>query len=388
MLRYHQSTHLPPGHLRTAPCRVCCPKTSASTIHQAPFRALNGTINFGGAELAQSAVLNLTGGNLAALAINVQSGLGSIQADVNNVTGAVKVSGGSAQFASHAGVLDLGNLDVAGDPTFFNMGDIAISSDITVGQSLAILATGNITSANAVTIRAANSLLGGQNVYIVAGAALMPVGSPTGSDTIPPEVPLVPGQSIQVLAASPTGGTISLANSTIDTSAPLANQSGGNVTLVAYGGSDTGGITGVNITSGGNGTGANGGVTLIAGGTIGPSNTATAISGITIDASGGTGMPLPAINISAAQPMIDAQSQGYLSFDSAGATDGLFLAGALTQEAISLGPPPVSGSGIFSDGGTITIQTGGAFSNQSVVSSSGSGHGRDRRRHYHHCRLN
>jgi hypothetical protein len=49
----------------------------------------------------------------------------------------------------------------------------------------------------------------------------------------------------------------------------------------------------------------------------------------------------------------------------------------MTQGAISLGPPPVSGRGIFTDGGTITIQTGGAFSNQSVVSTSGSGRGRD-----------
>ena len=38
---------------------------------------------------------------------------------------------------------------------------------------------------------------------------------------------------------------------------------------------------------------------------------------------------------------------------------------------------PGSGSGIITDGGTITIKTGGVFSNQDVVSSSGVGAGRD-----------
>ena len=59
------------------------------------IQALNGTINIGGMELGQTAVLSLTGGNLAAQAINLQAGKGTVQADVNNVTGAVNVSGGS-----------------------------------------------------------------------------------------------------------------------------------------------------------------------------------------------------------------------------------------------------------------------------------------------------
>ena len=99
------------------------------------IQALNGTINFGGTELGQTARLSVTGGNLGAQAINLQAGKGAIQADLNNVTGAVNVSGGSAQFASDADVLDLGNLDLAGDPTFFNMGDIVIAGNITVSRA-------------------------------------------------------------------------------------------------------------------------------------------------------------------------------------------------------------------------------------------------------------
>ena len=339
------------------------------------MRALEGTINFGGAELGQSARLDLTGGGLAALAINVQAGKGAIEADVNDVAGAVNVSGGSAHFTSDSSVLDLGSLDVAGDPTFFNMGDIEITGDIMATQSLAILATGSIFARSAVLIEATNPQLGGQNVYIVAGALLQPVGSPAGSGTIPPEVPLMFGQSIQVVGGNENGGTISLANTTIDTDATTADQSGGNVTLVAFGGSGTGGITGVNITTGGMGGGNNGSVNTIAGGTVGSNG--PAISGITINTSGGTGMALPTINISAALPMIIPQSNDFLTFDATGVTGGQFLPGILTPEAISLGPPPVLGGEIFTDGGTVLIQTGGSFSNQSVVRTSGSGLGRN-----------
>ena len=283
------------------------------------IQALSGTINFGGMELGQTALLSLTGGNLDAQAINLQAGTGAIQADVNNVTGVVNVSGGSAHFASDAQVLDLGSLDVTGDPTFFNMGNIVITGSFTVGQSLAILATGNVTATTAVVIRATNPILGGQNISIVAGANLVPVGSPSGSATLPPGMPLGMNQGLQLRGGSPSGGTISLANSTIDTSPSLTsgNQSGGSVTLVAYGGSGTGGISGVNINSSGAGTGANGGVMLIAGGTVGSTN--TAISGIAINASGGTGMPPAAIGIFAAQP------QGAVGFDASGIATGSFL---------------------------------------------------------------
>jgi hypothetical protein len=161
------------------------------------IQALEGTINFGGAQLAQSALLNLTGGNLTALAINLQAGLGAIQVDVNDVSGVVNVSGGSAQFGSDSRILDLGIVDVTGDPTFFNMGDITINGDIDAGgQSLAILAGGNIKATRPVNIQAISPVLGGQNVYIEACSKLIPVVSTTITDTLPSENRLAPGQSI------------------------------------------------------------------------------------------------------------------------------------------------------------------------------------------------
>ena len=142
------------------------------------------------------------------------------------------------------------------------------------------------------------------------------------------------------------------------------------MTLVAYGGSGTGGISDVNITSGGTGTGANGGVTLIAGGTVGSTN--TAISGIAINASGGTGKPAATIGMFAAQPI------GSVRFDSNGIATGAFTPGYFDHTRHSARTTtPVPGSGIITDGGAITIKTGGMFSNQAVVSSSGMGPGRD-----------
>ena len=332
--------------------------------------ALDGVINIGGADLGSHALLSLAGGNLAAETLNLQGGAGAVQANVDNVTGAVNVSGGSAQFASHAAVLHLGGVHVDGDPTFFNTGDISIDGSFTVTEDLAILATGSITATTAVEITATDSTLGGHNVYIVAGADLTLFGSPTGSGTLSSETPLQLGQSIQVSGASSTGGTISLDNSTIFTNASTRNLSGGSVTLVAFAGAGTGGIGDVNIVSGGNGTGTNGGVSLIAGGTLGSTN--TAIEGITIKASGGAGLPPASIDMITAQPL------GSVRFDDQGLASNKFSTAVIpTAHDIVLGPPADARLGIFSDGGKITITTGGVFSSQEVISSKGVGNGRD-----------
>lgn len=335
------------------------------------IRAATGAINIGGMELGESAVLLVTGGDLGARAVNLQGGKGAVHAHVKNVTGTVNVTADSAQFSSDADVLNLGTLYLAGDPTFFNLGDIVITGDIRVGQSLAILASGNITATRAVVIQAVDPLLGGQDVYIIAGADLTPFGSTAGSPVLPPGNPLQPGQSILVSGGSPSGGTISLANSTINTRPVSAstNQPGGGVTLIAYGGNGTGGISGVNITSGGTGTGANGGVTLIAGGAVGSTN--TAISAVAINASGGVGKPPAGIGLFAAQPV------GSMSFDANGVATGLITPVTPTAHDIQLVTSPVPGSGIVSDGGTITIKTAGEFRNEIIVRSSGAGPGRD-----------
>src|SRR5205823_14997186 len=86
-------------------------------------------------------------------------------------------------------------------------------------------------------------------------------------------------------------------------------RAGGNVTLVADGGTGFGGISDVNIQTGGSGKGANGSVTVIAGGTVGLPN--TAVSGVSIQALGGSGLP-GSVNISA------ATSQGIITFNHLG----------------------------------------------------------------------
>ena len=228
-----------------------------------------------------------------------------------------------SQFASDADVLDLGSLDLAGDPTFFNMGDIGINGNITVGQSLAILATGNVTATNAVVIRANDPLLGGQNSRSWRAANSCRPARPQAAPPYLQECRLQPGQTIQVRGGSPSGGTISLANSTIDTSADISES--------AWRQCDSGCLRRQRhrrhqrrqhhleaaLVPGQRR------VTLIAGGTVGSTN--TAISGIAINASGGTGMPLAAIGIFAAQPM------GSVGFDSTASRTAYFHPVTLTH---------------------------------------------------------
>lgn len=323
------------------------------------IQAFAGMINIGGPELGTGAILDLTGGDFIAQAISIQAGTGAIQADVDNVTGPVNLSGGSAQFASDTSVLDLGRLDVVGDPTIYNFGDIQLDGSIKVGESLAILARGKVTASKAIDIET-----GGHSVYVMAGGDLKLSDKRNGNARASSTEILQPGQFIDVSGGTGAGGTISLNGSTIDTRPTSSDQPGGSVTLIAYGGPNSGGISNVNILSGGSGIGANGGVTLVAGGTIGAKD--LAISGISIDASGGTGVPLAAIKISAAKPT------GAVRFDSSGVATGAVFALGLTGHDIALG-----GTGIRTDGGAITIKTGGAFSSQATISSSGVGDGRN-----------
>jgi hypothetical protein len=311
------------------------------------IQAPSGAINIGGTGLGKSAVLSLTGGNLDARAINLEAGEGALEADVNDVTGTVNTSGGSAHFASDANVLDLGSLNVAGDPTIFNAGDIQITAGFPVTEGLAIIASGNITAKSAVTIAA-----GGQNVYMVAGAK-PPSGKPTGKGLAIP--PLPSGQSITVSGGSDSGGFISLGNSTINA---------GSVTLVAYHGDDvaSGRISNVNITTRGSGAGVNGDVTLIAGG-IG-SSTEAAISGISINASNGAGPPPAKVGLFAAQAV------GGVSFQANGLATGEFSPNPnLTTGNIVLGP----GTGIITDGGDISIKARSIVVNEPLMAVGSNG---------------
>src|SRR5262249_15616274 len=105
------------------------------------IRALNGAVNIGNAGLSKSAILSLLGGTIAAPQINLNGGAGTIRAMLDSMNGLVNVSAGVADVGTRSGNLNLGTLNVTGDPTYFNDGgDITITNDIFAQDNLAILA--------------------------------------------------------------------------------------------------------------------------------------------------------------------------------------------------------------------------------------------------------
>jgi hypothetical protein len=212
------------------------------------MQALKESINIGGAELGADAVLSLTGGSIAAREINLNAGAGSLLSNLDSATGTVNVSAGSAQFGTDSSDLVLGNLCLTGDPVFYNNGPITIGGDISVGDSLAILSAGSITANSQVTVRTTDISGQAHNVYMVAGASLTAFGDAPTSPTVGPfgpgsgtGSPLTGSQTVTINGPG-VGGLINLDGSTINVkSTGAGNMLGGSVTLVAYGGSGTGG---------------------------------------------------------------------------------------------------------------------------------------------------
>jgi len=73
-------------------------------------------------------VVTAYGGNYISREFNVNALSADIKAD--NISGVVNTSGSAVHVATNNGLLTLGNINLVGDPTYYNTGDIIISSDI------------------------------------------------------------------------------------------------------------------------------------------------------------------------------------------------------------------------------------------------------------------
>ena len=267
--------------------------------------ALKGSINVRDALYNGSASTTLVGGNWLSQQLNLFGGLGTIEANLNQVTGVVSTAGNVAHFVSATPNLTLGNTSLTGDPTYYNtQGSITIAGNITVGENLAIIAKGDITSSTAVSLTA-NDGTNGDNISLIAGANLSSGGgadqtSPLGP--IPGSTPNGPG-GVQINGASTAGGKVSLASgSSINAQAVIGNGVGGNILIAAFGGTGatSGGInlTGVNLNTSASGTGSAGNVSIVGGAVQG-----NAINVGNITAAGGsTGGNGGSVSVIAAQP--------------------------------------------------------------------------------------
>lgn len=290
----------------------------ASVINAGTINAIAGNINFnstsagnllvnntGGVLLAELGAINvrdgsfiekfnldLFGGDIITKELNLWSGNGILDVDVNRLSGQVNASTGVMHLNAATPDLMLGSIQILGDPTFFNQGNIQINNNISAVGALAIIAAGNITSTAGGSINTSQPAGAGGNVLIMAG---------TSFTTTPPNTAgsaTTSGQNggtgdiattLNISGGTATGGFVDLSSLTTPGGASSAFQttatagSGGNVTIVAFAG--TGANTGVITTNGlqggiltGGGGGNNGNVVMIAGAGAGTAINAGSIS--------------------------------------------------------------------------------------------------------------
>lgn len=245
------------------------PSPSILTIDNAGgvIVAQTGAINIREANYTDSFNTFLSGGDVLSKELNVNTGGGVADVNVDKLTGVLNQNGTAAHVSTSTDNLVLGEICLTGDPTFKNVGDITLTGNINVGEALTILAEGNISNNAALTITAGDGTTGFP-ITMVAGAAITSAG--TDSPTIPPGVAV----ATTINGTSATGGSIVLNVNGIfpvtinsRSTATSGNHNGGDIFMAAMKGGTGGGVINIantTILCGGLGTGTNGNVTLIA----------------------------------------------------------------------------------------------------------------------------
>jgi hypothetical protein len=194
------------------------------------LEALLGNINVRDSLFTAKSNFDLIGGNLLSQQLNIFTGNGIANVSANEIKGMVNIAAGEAHVTVEHGDLQLGNMAITGDPTFYNRsGDVLISGDLVFPDALAIVARGNITSSfpNLDLVTSAAGPNAG-SITLVAGAnfTVTPAGQPDSANNSTTAVLNISGPSIR-------GGKIDLPTlSSIDASSSTGN--GGNITLIAY----------------------------------------------------------------------------------------------------------------------------------------------------------
>ncbi|MBY0552461.1 MAG: hypothetical protein K2W95_34590, partial [Candidatus Obscuribacterales bacterium] len=204
-----------------------------------------GNINIRDASFVDKFDFSLIGGDIVAEQLSIFSGTGTARLSVNDITALVNVDAGAAHVEAATQNLQLGSLNIVGDPTFFNTsGDVSLMGNIsTSGNPLAIIASGNVTASKAptpISISTSGTTTGG-NIFIGAGVDFTSNGASSGSNDTTTQ--------LTINGFNTTGGNIDLSNVTQLTSAGGKNA-GGTIVMVAGGGSaNPGTINLVNTTT-------------------------------------------------------------------------------------------------------------------------------------------
>ncbi|MBY0552033.1 MAG: hypothetical protein K2W95_32415 [Candidatus Obscuribacterales bacterium] len=233
------------------------------------MEALLGNINLTAASALQNLAMNLSGGDFISKQLNIVNPGGSVDIGVKELLGTINITACNAHVLAETSNLTLGNIDLSGDPTFYNTtGSITFTSDLdlrpanfTTPVAVAVVAAGDIVGSGITTINVSvlpNNLSpawpganNGNSILLVAGAQFTSTGAPTSpsSGTGPDTT-----STLTITGASTSGGSVNLsgvslvASSGTGTTQPALSPKAGNVTVVAYKGTTS--MTGGNINIG------------------------------------------------------------------------------------------------------------------------------------------
>jgi fibronectin-binding autotransporter adhesin len=323
-------------------------------------------INFRDASYTGSGDIFINGGNLLSTQLNVYAPTGEFGLNAGNVTGMVNGTVGAVHSDTEAPLLVLGNLNIAGDPAFYNTGSIAIGGDIrdTNGVPLAIIAGNNILSDGG------SLTTGGGDLTLIAGAKYttntMSDGGPDWSTTIN----LMGGNSLggSIELTGLVGGTAPV--TAVSTAVPAGTTgNGGNVLMIAFlGTNDTSGhiVTPNNVTINTNGADVNSPTVLSTNGNVQLfASAGIATGGITANgATGGGGViTLETGNVTTPTPFAIVNGQPMASASDSGLGQGPIQFGTIN------GYQAIAGSNQV--GGSFNVVTVGAVTPTSSITDGG-----------------
>ena len=306
------------------------------------LEAALGAINIRDATFGSKNHTVLWGGDVVSQTLNIHSGTGIVNVNVHDLIGLINIYGGEAHVQAATSSLNLGTIELSGDPTFYNtLGDVTINSPLVfAGAPLAVVAKGDIITASGVgNIRTSSATGSAGAITLIAGADVHLVSG--GPDSVLPGSPGDTTTELEIRGASSTGGSILLTNVTAleaEGSTTSGTGDGGAITLVAFANPEDGskGVisvpTGITIKSGGRHE--NGNVTIIAGA---ESGTAVTTGPININSLGSStnvnDTSKDTINVYTATPTLTDNQYVYILN---GVMTGSFTPGEIQAASMSL----------------------------------------------------
>ena len=303
-------------------------------------QALLAAINIATPGALATNITAITGGDWLSPNLNLKLGDGKADVFANKISGLLNIDAGCASAGTWNSELNLGEMNITGDPTFFSQNKIVVNSVLNFPAAITIFGAQDITIT-------ADIISNGSPITIVAGTNITAkAGTPTFS------TPIGAGTTISASGPSGTGGTITCNACNINAN---GSDKGGRIQLAAYQFAGNGGD--IQFTGGGtaktNAKGPGGDILVIA-----PS--LTAASNLDLNSNGTSGSPKITI--------IGAQPTGKLTADANGNTGTLTAGPTVPGSSINM-------NAITAPGATVKVNAGNIKATNVDVSGSGGGNG-------------